>query len=434
MSADFDQTALDLDTGSINGGVIQMETIEDTFEKAIAVYDYPYADGADLEDMGQKAHTIRIRCYFWDDAEQQTYDDHVTLIESLADTTLIDFVHPKYGLLQGKIQSIVVMHDDSIRKATLDISFIEQMRAALSVAAAQTVLSATEDAYQTGQDEQQDVLAADIKAAIPTADSGAVTTDLDASTGLLAQMQGYSGVTRDFVGQVEKNISTVEAVVNQVESPVDSLQATITYSLTLPGRILGSISNSLEKAARLYDSLSNYPSQFISKIDAAFDDLQSSFDDLTNAIASTGGKSAAHVMSNHLTIACAQRLALEAAAVYDADNEAANDSSSDFQVMNLNELESTLAIVRTRIEAAVEIARDMDSLKTMAAALLTQVNSVRLERERMIAVTLDNPMPLHLVCLRYGLDYSYAERLIKVNNIPQPNFTSGGIKVYAGQS
>jgi hypothetical protein len=98
--------------------------------------------------------------------------------------------------------------------------------------------------------------------------------------------------------------------------------------------------------------------------------------------------------------------------------------------MNINELEATLAIVRTRIEAAVEKAREIDSLKTMAVALLNHVNSVRLEREKMAKVVLDNPMPLHLVCLKYGLPYQDAERLIRVNNIPAPNFTSGEVMVY----
>ena len=65
----------------------------------------------------------------------------------------------------------------------------------------------------------------------------------------------------------------------------------------------------------------------------------------------------------------------------------------------------------------------------MSAALLTQVNSVRLEREKMIEVALDNTMPLHLVCLKYGLSYRDAERLLKVNNsIQNPNFTAGVIK------
>jgi len=107
-------------------------------------------------------------------------------------------------------------------------------------------------------------------------------------------------------------------------------------------------------------------------------------------------------------------------------------ATCDFQVMNINELESTLAIVRTRIEDAVNNAREMGSLKTMATALLTQVNSVRLERERMIDVVIDNILPLHLVCLKYGLPYTDAERILKANNIQNPNFVSGEIQVYVG--
>ena len=442
MALDFDQTELELDKGILDGTDLQMETIEDTFEKAIARYDYPYADGADLEDMGQKAHTIRFKCYFWDDAEQQSYDTHLDLLDSLEVKELLDFVHPKYGLLKGKIESIVVLHDDSIRKAVLDISFVEQMRGAISVTPAESVLSSVEDAYQTAQEQQEATLAAAIKAVIPAADYGAVSQILDAGEGLLAQMESYSETTRAFVAQVEKYISTAEAVVSQIESPIDSIQATIAYSLTLPGRILGAISGAVEKVARLFDSLADYPSQFISKLDTASADLDSAFADIAVAAQSDGSLAAAAVMPELLTIAFAQRMALETAALYAADNDAANVSNSsaggnsvsggnpDFQVMNIRELESSLAVVRTRIEAAVEISREIDSLKKMAVALLTHVNSVRLQREKMIAVTLDNSMPLHLVCLRYGLPYTYAERLISVNSIKHPNFTDGEVLVY----
>jgi hypothetical protein len=90
-------------------------------------------------------------------------------------------------------------------------------------------------------------------------------------------------------------------------------------------------------------------------------------------------------------------------------------------------------VVRARLAAAVEVARDMDDLKKMAAALLTQVNTVRLEREKMVTVTLDNPLPLHLVCLKYGLPYADAERLIKVNRIARPNAVSGEVSIYVRQ-
>lgn len=430
MALTSDKSMLELDEGLLADVIILFENIEDTLEKAIAQYDYPYADGVDLEDMGQKAHTIRFKCWFWDDAEQQSYDTHTRLLDALKDKALLDFVHPKYGLMQGKVVSIVVQHDDQERCASLDINFIEQGRVDLAVAAPESVQSALDDAYVNGQEQQEAKLSADIKEELPD-DAGAADKALDEEMGLLEQVQEYSNKMRGFVGQVEGYIATAEAVVNQVISPVNSLQATITYTANLPGRILGPITAAVEKVATTYQSLINFPALFLSNLDNAFDDLLSAFDGFADDNNDRTG--AAAIMYDCLEIACAQRLALEAAAIYDEDNLAAADPSSDpdFQIMTINELESTLAIVRTRLEASVEKAREMDALKTMAVALLNHVNSVRLEREKMKAVVLDNAMPLHLVCLKYGLPYTAAERLLRVNRgIRNPNFTSGEVMVY----
>ncbi len=435
MAEKFSAMMLETDEGLLNDVVVEFETIDDEFEKAIARYDYPFVDGADLEDMGQKAHVIRFRCWFWDDEDNhQTYEMHTLLLASLETKDLIDFVHPKYGLMKGKIEHIGIRHDDSVRAVSIDITFIEQMRNALSVDLAENVESAAAEAYQAGQTEQQSLLMQAIAAVLPAADAAAVSAVLNEAQGILEQMQGYSTTTRTFAGEVETYIATAEAGVNQVVSPINSLQATMSYSLNLPGRILGALSRTLEKTARLYDSLWNYPGQFISKLDDAFTDLEASFTDIADGATSNGARLASGVMADHLRIACAQRLALEAAAIYAEDKEAAGDAESDFQVMNINELEATLATVRERLAAAVSIAREMDSLKSMSAALLTQVNTVRLEREKMITAVLDNPLPLHLVCLKYGLPYTDAERLLKVNSIRNPNFASGEIKVYARQS
>lgn len=431
MALTFNTSMLETDEGLLADIIIQFETLEDALEKAIARYDYPFADGADLEDMGQKAHVIRFRCWFWDDQDHQTYDDHARLLAALDTRDLLDFMHPKYGLMQGKIESIAVNHIDAVRAATIDLTFIEQMRAALNVAPAASVLSTVEEAYQTAQATQESILAQALAGIFPAADIAAASQALVAAQGILTQMQGYASTTRAAVAACEKYLATAEAAVAAVESPVDSLQATMTYSLTLPGRVLGSLSASAERAARLCDSLWNYPGQFISKLNDAMTDLQNSFDDLAASATSPVAGQAGAVMSDQLALVCAQRLALEAAAIYAEDYQAARDGGTEFQVMNVSELESTLAVVRARLAAAVEIARDMDILKDMSAALLTQVNSVRLEREKMITVTLDNAMPLHLVCLKYGLPISDAERLIKVNRISRPNFTEGEVAVYA---
>jgi len=438
--------------GMFNGLELEMETIEDTFEKAIAQYDYPYADGVDLEDMGQKAHKIRMRCYFYDNADQETYSQHILLLNTtLASKDLIDLMHPKYGLIEGKIESMMVQHDDRQRCAVADIVFVEQMRDVYPDKTA-SVLAKVEGTYAKGQAEQETKIATDIKAALPNADKGAVGKTINPLMGLLAQVQEYSNKTRAFVGAVEGYLATSESLVNQVMSPVNSLQATITYAENLPGRILGSNSGIVERVALLYTSLKNFPTRFIKQLDSAFDDMLDSL----KSFNPTDPTPAKEIMTTHLEIACAQRLALEAAQIYAADDDAfrggsgensvemvyanadqaaeesgGSISTSSIQIMNIQELEETLAIVRNRIEGAVAKAREMDSLKQMAEALLIQVNRVRLERERMVKVVLDNPMPLHLVCLKYGLPYTDAERLLKVNRIRNPNFTAGEVYVYA---
>ncbi|OPY07258.1 MAG: hypothetical protein A4E68_01940 [Syntrophaceae bacterium PtaB.Bin095] len=422
--------AAELNTGALAGIPLEMEMLDDSFASAIARYDYPFADGADLEDMGQRAHMIRVRAYFYDNAEKETYDDHLALISLLSDRELVDFEHPKYGLLKGKIEELNVRHDDRQRCAEVDITFVEQMRGTIEPATRPAVLATVEEAYVAGQEEQAAALREDLLEVIPVTDAGAMTQVLDAAATMLSQVQGFSATCRAVVGTVETMLGTAEAAVT---APADSLQSTLTYALTIPGRVVGSLAGALEKTARLCDSLRNAPARFVESLDLAMTDLEDAFGELADALTGSSDAESGEVMKTHLRVACAQRMALEAAQVFEEDQAAFTDpdNAEDYDVLTLPELERVLAIVRLRLERAVEAAREMGSLKTMAKALLEHVNAVRLEREKMQEVSLDNPLPLHLVCLRYGLACTDAERLLKVNRgIRNPNFTSGEVLVY----
>jgi prophage DNA circulation protein len=48
-----------------------------------------------------------------------------------------------------------------------------------------------------------------------------------------------------------------------------------------------------------------------------------------------------------------------------------------------------------------------------------------------ITVEVDNTLPLHLVCLEYGLTTADAEQLMTINRIRNPNFVTGKVNVYA---
>jgi prophage DNA circulation protein len=411
---------------------VEMETIEDTFEKALAKYDYPYVDGVDIEDMGQKAHVMKLRTYWYDDVDHLGYDDHILLINSLEGKNKLDFTHPKYGLMKVSVESLSVRHDDKLRSAEIDMTLIEQMRGAIQPLMLPSIKSSAEEAYIKAQQQQELKLAEDIKKKIPGADAVVLSKTFDSSLGLLAQAQEYSTKTRDFIGQVEKYIELGEGLLNQVENPVNTLQFAISYSENLPGVILGSLAVFVEKVAVTFDNLRDFPSRFLDNVQDGLDDLQDAFDQFNSDDNSEAAVSAREVMSEHLQNVGAQRYALEAAYTYSADDEAAKDADSEIEVMNIRELETSLATARDMLQTAIETAREMDSLKEMAEALLEHVNKVRLDREKMVGVELDNPMPLHLVCLKYGLSHKDAERLLKVNKkVRNPNFTSGEILVYA---
>ncbi len=169
----------ELNIGNLAGIPLEMEMLDDSFACAIARYDYPFADGADLEDMGQRAHMVRVRAYFYDNAEKETYDDHIALISLLSDRGLVDFAHPKYGLMKGKIEELNVRHDDRQRCAEVDIAFVEQMRGTIEPLTRPAVLSTVEEAYIAGQEEQ--IAALDALEVLPAEEQPRAAAGLDAA-------------------------------------------------------------------------------------------------------------------------------------------------------------------------------------------------------------------------------------------------------------
>lgn len=421
-----------LDVAYLAGTMLQMETIEDSFEKAIARYEFPYMDGADLEDMGQKARTVRVRCYFWDDdAANNTYDDHTVLLDLLNGRDLLEFEHPKYGVLQVLVERISVRHDDRIRAAEVDLDLVQQLREERPAARNDDVQSALEGRFAESQEELIAAYGDEIKAGFGAASDTLLDKVLVAELPILEQFNEVSRAVRGYVKTVDLFVRRLDAQVSAVVNPANSLIAAIDYGTSLPGRVIGAAARCAERYALLYGSLTSAPVRFYDRFALAMTDL-----------AGTLG------FSRQISGAFAAQGALTAATIYKADEQRRQqlrraEGSASFDVLGnfttvggvqpvltAPELEQSLAAVRAMIQAAVGQDRSQEALKAMARSLLEHVNTVKLEREKIQTVLLDNPLPLHLVCLRYGLPYNYAERIMSINRIRQPNFTAGEVAVY----
>ncbi len=410
---------LDLKISYLNNTRLEMVDVSDHFEKAIIRYEYPYADGADLEDMGEKAHTLKIRCYFFDNAGQQTYDDHITLLNELKSKNDFVLIHPTYGALAVKIDSIDVRQDDRKRCAEVDIAFVEHGIEAIGPAPTNAVDAKVEAALTTNLAEITDNWLF-----VPK------------------PLQALS-----FAHMIANAIGYLEAYMSDITQPINSLVSTINYATSIPGQILGTLDKCVERIARAYDGISSFPARFLASVNFGLATIQTSLD----SFLLTDKSGAKILLMNQLTIASSRRLALETAYVYAADQAArlvqqsagavstfdvmGNYSPStppDVVPMDVSDLENTLASSRTLLQSAISIDRTMYSLKDMALQLQTSVSAVKMTAEQVITIMVDGPTPLHVICLQYGLPYTDAYRIMALNPLLRnPNSTSGTLQIYS---
>lgn len=466
----------DLYLAQLDGFGLEIETTDDAFEKAIVRHEYPFKDGALLEDMGQRARIVKFRCYFWDDgADHATYDKHIALLKHLESQEISELVHPKYGPLRGGIESISVRHDDRDRTAEIDIVFVEGLLEDGGDTRHDDVEAGAEEAYSNGIEDQKQEFADDVKTALGSEAPDILTKALDPALGIVAQFQGVSIKARNYLKLVETYVGTLEATLNTIANPANSLVSIINYGTSLPGRVIGSVSRCVERYALLYDSLKSAPVRFVDSMVGGTKALAKSVSGQSTTFSPSPSKTQTASFGKTTTIAAASHTALQTAYLYKADevlrvarkkdesarafdaegNYTAPDAlpvsaaaaapgavavgaavgvaavGAPWQTMTVNELESSLAAVRGILQEAINLSRQNTSLKQQALQLQTHVNSIKLEREKIIQVLLDNPVPLHLVCLRYGLPYNAAERLLTINKIRNPNCANGEVSVYA---
>lgn len=432
---------IETQTGALDGIELEMVDISDRFEWAIVRYEYPYVDGADLDNQWEKAGSVRIRCYFFDNAGQSTYNDHITLLNNLRGGGEHELLHPKYGVLRGMVESLDVRHDERKRCAEIDFCFVKQGASRIEASQADTIDSIMEGLFPESAAEQDNELRNDL------AGFGLdLAEELDSAASLSGQISGISSQSRAVVRQIDSALRQLDAFASEVTQPINSLVATISYGTSIPGRILGTLDRCVERVARLYDGIRKAPSRFLASTKFGLEKIEA---DLASFLPAdrTGTKK---LLLKHCRIAASRRLALETADAYGSDQGArrlqqrrgavksfdtlgryTSRPPLDVIPMNVLELEDTLAESRTLLQAAIGEARSMDSLKEMALQLLDSVSTVKQSAERIITVTVDTPTPLHVLCLRYGLPYVDAERIMALNpDLRRPSFVTGAIKIY----
>jgi prophage DNA circulation protein len=418
MSADLYQANLagiDIDCIDSNG-------TNDVLKKTIVRHRYPDTNGALLEDMGQEERVIQFTAVFIGAA----YETHKKLIKALDTAGVVELVHPVYGILNVGIEQLGFRNNEVEKTAYVDFTLVEDLIGSGSVVTETTSPKAPVQAsFLAGLAAQVQKLSQDIAA------------DLRALSNAVS--------LRAYTAQMESLVSSVEGILSAIEQPANSLITTINFATDLPGRVIGAVAETVERYSALYETAKSAPARFVSSFRAGMEQLQDSLPESTHP-----AKAAAiATFAKHVRISGAMQLSLDLATLFDLDEKArrAQKSSAKTQsfdalgnylnpptpdpIMTINDIEQALADTRTELQTAVDLDRSFRTLQDMAAALLSHVDKIKLEREKITTVTIDGEMPLFLILLKYGLPYSMAERILAINpQIMHPSFVSGDVKIY----
>lgn len=423
--------AIELYPAQLDGYDLEIETLDDRFENAIVRHEFPKRAGAQLENMGQRARTVNIRCYFWDHGDHYTYADHIDLINHLQSTELFELVHPQYGVMKGMVETFSTRHDDRIMTAEVDIAFVEELRGTIQDIQYEDVEGTAEDALVDSQQEQMEAFAAEVRAELGGEAISILEQVVDEGQGIYGQFQGYSQRAKNYLKKIDTFVSAVEGTLVSVANPANSVISTISYGTNLPGRVISALARCIERYVLLNESVEDAPSRFLRNLRSAMLDLEDKAG-----------------LGKHVRIAGAAQCAHRIAQIYKADEETRqtvrkSERAQSFDVnghylgtaatdsiLTINDLEDSLFAVRTMLQDGIDQDRTMESLKVMARGLLDHVNTIKLERDKILTVELDNIMPLHIVCHRFGLNYNYAERIASINRLKNPTFTSGEVRIY----
>jgi prophage DNA circulation protein len=409
--------------------------ITDTLPQSIVRHEFIGSDGAIVENYGLKAREVKFKALFFSDS----YSMHFAFLDKIADTDILHtLIHPKYGEIEGYIQDITTMHDDTQDYVEIDITFVES-RLNQDTFLTQSAWSTINELQLQAMDNAQ-ANAGTLVNKI----SGLTGKLVDYSTSLRSQITGVTSKVSTFLTTIDSFISSIDSVADTITSSLVPLNNAITFTQDIPGKLCSTLFNSTNRIASSYIAIRNSPVAYVNNIIAGcrgLGTLVSNLGSKDNQTVELLTKATNTITATSITVQTMSVLradetnratakSLETKRSFDSNGVRVSNVEIP-EAMSVQEIELLLYVVRVYIQECVDYDRDNRDLKNMAWALVKYVDEIKLNKRNQVTLTVTS-IPLHLLCLQLGLPYNAADRILKINpSIKNPTFTEGQIQVYS---
>lgn len=438
----------DLLEASFRGVRFDVEAVRDNGEKSLAVHEYPYRAGAEVEDLGRKARTISITALFWGTDYLSGVAD---LVEALEQTGPGELIHPVFGSVKVAIRRWSIPHraDDpdyvaiefEAVEAGLDNSFFDYKSARGTVEQTQTTLlsgvSGVIDEVSAAVGEKLAVVrdyAQTAQATMQTYLTDAISI-YDTGADFVRSALSYVAYPSAFVSDL---LAAQAYVISDAQSITNAFSRVAAMSGHLPS--VGRTGITIKTTSRaLGGTTGNYVGGTATGRAEAVLSLPrpQTADNSPSYPAPTPGAGTVEDM------VVAAVTATQTAQLAQAVGEVLEDEL-DAPTMTPAEIEAIVGDVRERVQASLDWCRAAcpsdrvhavsEKLRAVADAVQTLGSTVLETRPAIVEHVVDAECNTHLLAHKLYGDYTRAAEIVRLNpQLRNPNFIAKGqiLHVYA---
>lgn len=442
---------------SFRGVAFDCQSTADPTKRALAVHEYPFKDGGEVDDMGRRARTFPVTAVFFGDEYLAALK---TFVEALDEGGEGELVHPVFGAHTVAVQEYEIKHDaDNPDSCSVSVVFVESGLHTPFFSTPGTAKGKAQNAADgaaASLDEAKEGVAAGLAEWMqsflgenPASNKIAAVSDvllagsrmLDGVTGGTDSVISYLDFPRAFVGQLEGVYAKATKMANLGDTAASKFTGWQRLSAFCKGISAGGASG-----VKTY-SVSPRPATIspatlaevaedaaiASGVEAGAAATVETVNPLTADVstATAEGEAQALVGVSHAVVSARE---VAAAACDILQDEAASPS------LNPAEVETLVGNARARIQDAITLARVSlpahrlravtESLRNAAEEVQALGAAVINARPPLVTHTIAADCNAHLLAHKLYGEYSRAAEILRLNpGITAPNFLRRGQRI-----
>lgn len=423
----WEDTLLD---ASFRGVKFDCLRTQDSAKRDTSSHEYPYLDGADVEDLGRKARGISMSAVFFGKDYENRLQAFIKVLDQAGPGEL---VHPVFGSIkEAQLTDYQIAHDaDSPDYCTVELTFVEATPG--NPFFVQQLPAQKAEAVK----QQADLVR---------------SNGIDAFAKALDGIKGIKGNLSRLNALRDTITGSLGAIRSQVQGIITSTLDVIDYPRAFAADIVGLVNGIAD--LRGFDAgvlMSDWKSLFgqmgdVVKLPGRVASGSASTSSSTGGSGSSGGSGGTSGESNAAKPIPAkpEDIALVAALVQVAVVGTLAETASEIlaaeaeqPTLSPREVEQIASDVRDTLQAAIEAHRELfpveearpvtEALKDVALGVQDAAVAVIEARPPLVARTVTAPGNLHLVAFRWYGDYTRAEELARLNpQLINPNTLQAG--------